>query len=427
MGKDEFVGLLKDAALNQNINKEQKAKMLVELLYIFKSKPLVVESGPVKLAGDWVIPVGESLSGVQLIGLDNVTWGVERHYKHSDAAHFKGMMNLLVSFRLANISNDTHRNKVLEKCQKSFGFNLTTTSTEMELEYVREILAAIDFMVALVGTKAVSAYRFATQITQYMSQAGQRDFAYVMSLFPGKITPLMFSSHPELWDEIELLQKVKPDMLKKNSLFPYMTSLGYVGKSRLSARRVPYIHNFVHFLGVFAGQGRLANAQKMPDSGFEDMRRAALAIIAMLGDTSQAIFYDPDNPVSVKKIAEMGEQNLTTDKDVFYHINHHGIELQWGRVYSFIKSKATTLGNSRDNSIGKFIYESAIGMDVQGAAAVGVPHGTGAPPGDDSRGGEPSRKRKRTVEDPADDMDILGDDSDNITLSAMLKQRGPGV
>lgn len=227
----------------------------------------------------------------------------------------------------------------------------------------RKLVAAIDMLYYNRPESEKARCRVCTLGSRYKGCAAYLCIGWLCSIFNLSDDDfLLWIWHESVARQLRRCLKEGEEMNEPTSYAPYQMDLDLVMGTQYSSSMNKELYNFTQFAGALRQEGRSKNAFYTAGSGSGDLMMVSALLCYAMGSTvkiEQQFQYSDDTGASLTRRLPRaaGEKPSTRDgSDWFCWVRENNMSLP-REVVQFFKACKSSLGDSRDKSIGRFVYE----------------------------------------------------------------------
>lgn len=286
------------------------------------------------------------------------------------------LLALLAPYRLIQISNEDYRAQICARIGERLkasgkpdtfmvsldSFHTKYASWALNVNY-RKLVAGIDMFFNTFRNHAASILRMCTLPSRFKDCSALIAIGYIVDVLGIKVQDLSEWIFVEKTGrEMFQLMKEHQEIDKNNSYTAYLSDMGISAKSPYSASANPNIHTWIHTIGTTFKSGRSKNARMMSNTSLTDViTNAQLLCTAFLKGAkfSKIISSDPESFLNTATEEIEGILPAGRDPDEWLiWVKENPNRLQ-EEVVEFITKIWTELGETRPNSVGRYLAERA--------------------------------------------------------------------
>ena len=259
-------------------------------------------------------------------------------------------------------------------------------------------MAAFDWFLSLAPESEDHVLRFGTISTAFKNMTAFRDFQFGEEISSIDKSIWCYVTMVKVKEEIEAICRIPLGAHDRGSLYPYLSSLGWITKNDMSSSSKPNIHNYVNCVACLLGYPRGKNSRHMQEGDVSFVLNAGFAAYYRYRDSEHLLLanWTDDAPEEFQN----GDYRTMTPSEAHQAMLKDGNR----KVSAWVKEKARAMEDARSGTIGKYLYENgSIPVTYEGVSLQGShPPTNPTPPRAPRQAAVPvSQQAKRVVAAPA--------------------------
>lgn len=329
------------------------------------------------LTPNWVIPKGSIFRPSDLSSVTNITnnW--------NQAKYWNSFVCILISYRKAKYNKGDYLKSLENRGRATFelpeSYRIEIFNEDI-FAALTPYFAAIDWWLLTVNNKKLTKVRFGTIGTLFMSMSAYRDFSYGETIGTVRNPIWGYVLMNSIREDLKSMCRVPKGAHGIGSIYPYMSALGIVFKTDMSANAKPDMHNFVNATACLMGAPRGMNSKHMEHGDITFLINSAFAAYYRFGDINALKITGQANKDEF--IAHTRQRDVPPLCTPVQAINRARLD-HYDEVREWLLRKGKTLVNTREGTIGRFIFDNCdIPSFRSGKTITPPPSGpnTGPPP-----------------------------------------------